>query len=174
MFLNPEKNLMQVSIGSGATVADFGCGNGVYAKVLSRLVGENGSVICIDLNSDLVHKLLREAKLEGITNIIGTVGDIEKDGGSKLQNESVDLVLIANTFFAVDDKNSCLKEAFRILRPKGRVLLVEWTDSLAGFGPHRKHIISKEDSLKIFKENSFQFEKEIEAGDHHYGLVFRK
>jgi ubiquinone/menaquinone biosynthesis C-methylase UbiE len=86
----------------------------------------------------------------------------------------VDVVVIANTLFALDDKAGAAKEAMRILKKKGRVLLVEWADSFAGMGPHRDHVVPKEASTKIFVDVGFALEREIDAGSHHYGLVFRK
>jgi hypothetical protein len=62
----------------------------------------------------------------------------------------------------------------RILKKKGRVLLVEWADSFAGMGPHRDHVVKQDDAKKIFIDAGFAYERDVKAGEHHYGLVFRK
>ncbi len=174
MFLHPQKNLEELSIGRGAHVADFGAGSGHYALAVARLVGEDGKVFCIDINGELLSKVKNHANIEGLENLDVIKSDLERPKGSKLQDSSVELVIIANTLFALEDKVAVAREAFRILRPKGRVLVVEWSDSFAGLGPHATHIVTKEESQKLFESIRFKLEREISAGDHHYGLVFRK
>ena len=174
MFLNPQKNLEELSIGRGAHVADFGAGSGHYALAVARIVGEDGKVFCIDINGEMLTKVKNHARQEGLENLDIIKSDLEGEKGSKLQNESVELVIIANTLFALEKKEEVVQEAFRILRPKGRVLVVEWSDSFAGLGPHTSHIVTKEETQKIFESTKFKLEREISAGDHHYGLIFRK
>lgn len=174
MFSNPEKNLIQLGVSEGMHIADFGAGNGYYALLLAQKVGEDGRVYCIDIQSDLLRKLSKEAEENNISNLEIITSNIEKEKGSTLTKDSMDIVLIANTFFQIDHKDKVAHEAHRILRPKGRVLFVEWSDSFAGMGPHKDHVIKKEDTLKIFKDAGFVFDREIDAGEHHYGLVFRK
>lgn len=174
MFSNPEKNLIQFGIGEGMHVADFGAGNGYYAFALAKKVGETGRVYCIDVQNEMLQKVAKEADEEMLENIEIVWGDIEKPKGSTLKEGSIDVVLIANTFFQIENKLSFVNEALRILREKGRVLLIEWADSFAGMGPHQDHVIKKEDALKIFLDAGFTFDREIDAGEHHYGLIFRK
>jgi len=174
MFSNPEKILIQFGISNSTSVADFGAGNGFYAKLLSVKVGDTGKVYAIDVHKDMVQKLSRSAAELGLKNLEATWGDLETESGSGLQAESVDVVVIANTLFTVENKKAMAVEARRILHKKGRVLLVEWADSFAGMGPHRDHVVSKDEAKKIFEGVGLLFDSEIEAGEHHYGIVFRK
>ncbi len=174
MFSNPEKNLIQLGVSVGMQIADFGAGNGYYAFALAKKVGETGRVYCIDVQNEMLQKIAKEAEEEMLQNLEIVSSDLEKEKGSTLKESSIDVVLIANTFFQIENKHAVVKEALRILRPKGRVLLIEWSDSFAGMGPHQDHVIKKEDSQKIFIEAGFVFDREIDAGEHHYGIVLRK
>lgn len=174
MFSNPEKILVQFGISPGMHVADFGAGNGYYVRLLSELVGKEGKVIAIDVHKDMVRKVAKAANDQNLNNVEVIWGDLEQDSGSALPDASQDVVVMANMLFMLEDKKAVLREAMRILRPNGRVLLVEWADSYAGIGPHRDHVVTKEDAATAFKESGFEFDKEIEAGEHHYGMVFRK
>ncbi len=174
MFSNPEKILMQFGVSKGLHVADFGAGSGYYARLLAEKVGDGGRVFAVDVHKDMVRRLARLAVDEGMPQLESSWGDLEKEGGSGLQKESVDAVIIANTLFAVEDKKAFAKECERVLRKKGRVLLVEWTDSFAGMGPHSDYVIKAEDAKEIFVAVGLALDHEIEAGEHHYGLVFRK
>jgi ubiquinone/menaquinone biosynthesis C-methylase UbiE len=174
MFSNPEKNLIQLGISEGMVIADFGVGNGFYAKVMARKVGESGKVYCIDIQNEMLHKLSMESEQEEIYNLEFVWSDVEKSKGSTLKSDSVDLVLIANTFFQIENKSNVAEEAYRIVHTKGRVCIIEWADSFAGMGPHSDHVVPKEAAKDIFVKAGFIFDREIDAGDHHYGLVFRK
>src|SRR3989344_3691817 len=174
MFSNPEKILIQFGLAESLSVADFGAGAGYYAKLLARRVGETGKVFCIDVTKEMLRKLANDAEKEKLNNLEVVCGDVEKEEGSTLPNDSQDAVIIANTLFALEDKTGVANEAKRILRKKGRVLLVEWADSFAGMGPHKSHVVKKEEAKRIFETAGFKFEREIDAGEHHYGFVFRK
>jgi ubiquinone/menaquinone biosynthesis C-methylase UbiE len=173
MFSNPEKILLQFGISNGTEVADFGAGSGFYSFLLANKVGETGKVFSIDVHKDMVKRLAREAQNRNLPNLEASWGDLEHENGSGLQAESVDSVIVANTLFSIENKKAFALESKRVLRKKGRVLLVEWADSFAGMGPHRDHVISMDDAKKIFEDAGFHFENEIEAGEHHYGLIFR-
>lgn len=174
MFSNPQKNLLQISVAKGAIVADLDCGIGHYALEVAKLTGEHGEVYAIDINEELLKKIVNEAKKEKLKNLHVICANIEKRGGTTLKDSSVDLVIMANTFFAVSDKKGAIEEVKRILRPKGRILFVEWKDSFAGVGPHRDHVFKQDDAEKLFAEENLEIVNEIVAGDHHYGLVLRK
>lgn len=174
MFLSPDRNLKEASVSQNMIVADFDAGAGYYTFAASRLVGEKGRVYAIDMNAELLERIKNESKRIQSKNIEIIKANLESKNGSGLKEESVDLVVIANSFFIFENKKAVVEEAFRILHKGGRVLFVEWLDSFAGFGPHIDHIIKKEDARKIFEEESFVFAQEINAGSHHYGFIFRK
>jgi ubiquinone/menaquinone biosynthesis C-methylase UbiE len=61
MFSNPEKNIVQLGVSEGMTIADFGAGNGFYAFLMAKKVGDNGKIYCVDIQKDMLHKLSEEA-----------------------------------------------------------------------------------------------------------------
>lgn len=174
MFSNPEKNLIQFGISTGMYVADFGVGAGYYALSIARKVGEDGRVYCIDVENDMLTRLSMQAEEESLHNMEFILSDLENHKGSTIKKDHVDVVVIANTFFTLENKLDVLAEAYRILKNKGRLLFIDWADSFAGMGPHKDHVIKKDDAQKMLTESGFEFEREIDAGDHHYGLVLRK
>ncbi len=174
MFSNPEKNLIQANIGRGMHVAEFGCGSGFYTLALAGIVGPDGKVYAIDIQRELLHKVSNEAKRSGFKNVSVLHADLETERASALTEESVDVVVIANTFFLIEHKEHLVKEAIRILRKNGRVLVVEWSDANAGIGPHKKHLVKETETENVFKKYGFIKVQNIDAGDHHYGIIFRK
>ena len=174
MFSNPQKNLLQTGISKGMVVADFGCGVGYYSILLGHMVGDGGVVYAIDINPDFISKIAKEAKAEDLKNIRPVHGDVEKKDGTSLADESVDLVIMANSIFSLENKKEAVLEAKRILRKKGRILFIEWSDSFGGIGPHKDHVFKESEGLEIFLVAGFEMVQKIDAGEHHYGIIWRK
>lgn len=171
MFTDPNKNLEQFDIAPMMKVADFGAGSGYYALTLGKLVGEDGRVYAIDIDPELLLKIYGDAKTHRLTNIDVLQGDMEKPEGSNLKSESIDRGIVSNLLFQITDKNAVLREVFRVMKKQGKVLIVDWEDSFGGLGPKKEMIFSKESARKLLKEVGFVFDREISAGNHHYGII---
>ena len=174
MFSDPQKVIEQCGIQAGIEIADFGAGSGFYTIVASKALISTGRVYAIDAQKDLLTKLKNNAVKEGLYNIEVVWGDVEKIGGTHLRDSSVDLVLICNLLFQLEDKKSTVLEAKRILKPAGRVLVVDWTDSFGGIGPKVDAVVKKDSVLEMFEKQGFHVDREIIAGAHHYGYIFKK
>lgn len=174
MFSQPEKNIEQFSVDPGMKVADLGSGAGFYTLVLSKHVGKTGKVFAVDIQQELLMKLKNEAFAKGLDNIEIIWGDVDELNGSHLADNSIDRVLVANTLFQADDREAVAKEAYRILKPKATALLIDWTDSFGGLGPHASRVVKPEQGRVVFEKAGFSFLRDIRAGDHHYGMIFTK
>ena len=149
--------------------ADFGSGSGGWAIPLAKKL-EEGKVYAIDILEEPLSALRAKTKLEKIFNIETIKSDVEK--GSKLFNESCDFVLMTNLLFQCEDKKKVIEEGKRVLKPGGKILVVDWKLD-ASLGPKESRV-SAEEVKKIAKELDLKLEKEFEAGSYHYGLVFLK
>src|SRR5680860_1853680 len=123
MFSNPEKNIAQLNLREGMYVADFGAGVGLYSKFASKKVGESGKVYAVEVQKDFVHKLEGELKDWKISNVECVWGDIERLGGTKIADRSMDVVIISNVLFQAEDKLGLVDEAKRVLKSDGSCLL---------------------------------------------------
>ena len=83
----------------------------------------------------------------------------------------MDAVIVSNLLFQVDSKDNVLQEANRILKPKGRLLIIDWTDSFGGLGPSPEAVFGREEAVNLLDRTGFILEKEIDAGAHHYGII---
>lgn len=173
-FSDPDKNIEQFELQSGARVADFGVGTGFYALAASRRVGSAGRVYCLDIQKDLLKRLQESAERFKLDNIEVVWADLEHEGGSKLADASVDAVIVANLLFQIEDKSTFVKEVTRVLKQGGKVLLVDWSGSFGGIGPTEVNVVSKQLATSLFEENGFKVQKEIEAGAHHWGVILKK
>ena len=174
MFSDPSKVVEQCGIQPGMDIADFGSGSGFYSIEASKALAATGRVYAIDAQKDLLVKLKNHAIKEGLFNIEIIWGDLEKPGGTKLRDGSIDLAFICNVFFQIEEKENVIKEAIRILKPRGRVVFVDWSDSFGGIGPHAKSVFKKAEAVPLFEKFGFSVDRDISAGSHHYGVIFKK
>ncbi|MCC2630670.1 MAG: type 11 methyltransferase [Candidatus Paceibacter sp.] len=173
-FSDPTKIIEDVGIQEGSTVADLGAGTGFYSMAAAKAVGPNGRVYAVDVQQDLLARIKNTAHVGRVHNIEVIHGDIERLNGTRLREQSVDLVIVANVMFQLENKVGLLDEAKRILKPNGRILLVDWSDSFGGMGPQASMVFTQQDAKTLFESKGFAFVTGVVAGDHHYGLIFRK
>ena len=174
MFSDPVKNVEQCGIQAGMDIADFGAGSGFYTIASAKALMATGRVYAIDAQKDLLSKLKNNAARAGLYNVEVIWGDIEKIGGTKLRESSVDLVFLCNVLFQLENKGDIVNEIKRILKPAGRILVVDWSDSFGGIGPQPGHVVKKSVVLEMFEKGGFHMDRKISAGSHHYGFIFKK
>lgn len=174
MFSEPSKNIEQLGIQAGQEIADLGSGSGAYTIASAKALISTGKVYAIDINKELLNKVKNEGIKQGLYNIEVIWGDIDAPNGTKLRDFSVDIALVCNILFQVENKDVLVKEVRRILKPGGRALVVDWSDSFGGIGPKPQSVFGLEKAKEIFEKNGFHVEREFSAGSHHYGLVFKK
>lgn len=171
-FAHPARNVVMLEIEPGATVADFGAGSGHYTLELARAVGERGHVYAVDVQPDLLRRIKNEAGRQSLQNIEIIVGDISRRHGTKLRDRSVDMVLMSNILFQTEHKEAALSEGHRILKPGGRLAIIDWSERALGIGPSPRHVYKREEALRDARACNFHFIDHFPAGAHHYGLLF--
>lgn len=172
MFTDPLKNLKQFGLREDMIVADLGAGTGFYSIAAAQIVGR-GKVYAIEVIKDYIVTIKNKAKELRLNNIECFWGDVEKIGGTKIRDGIVDAVIASNILFQIEDRDKFIAEIKRISKPGGRVLFIDWADSPIGIGsgPNKEKIIPKEKALEIFLKKGFVFERYIDAGEHHYGMI---
>lgn len=172
-FSEPVRNIEQFGLEIGQHVADLGVGSGFYALEAAKRVGGEGRVYAVDIQKDLLERVKTGARRDNITNLEIVWGDLEKIGGSKLRDASVDAAIVTNILFQLEDKETFVTEVYRILKSKGKVLLVDWSESFGNMGPPQEQIIPQQKAEALFLEHGFSKIMDITAGAHHYGSILQ-
>lgn len=171
-FLQPETILDQLNIRDNMQIADFGCGHGYFSLPLAKRVGQ-GKVYALDVLEEALQSVKSRAEIEGVANIETIRGNLEMAGGSKLTDQSVDLVILANILFQSQKKEEILREAQRALKKDGQLVIIDW---LAGssLAPKEGWFISKDEARQLTESQGLTLAKELTMDGQHYGLVFKK
>jgi ubiquinone/menaquinone biosynthesis C-methylase UbiE len=173
-FIDPVSVISKLDFQPEMKVADFGCATGYFVFPLSKKIGNGGIIYALDILPEKLETVESQARLLGLTNIITNRVNLERPGGSKLDDESVDWVLLVNMLFQNHDKNSIIQEAKRVLKKDGSILVIEWNDSTTLFGPPQNVRIPKDEILKLAQNNQLKLQSEIPVSNFHYGLLFKK
>lgn len=173
MFLNPDDTIKHLFIHEDWHIADLGAGSGAYTLAVAQRA-PMGKVYAIDINREILPFIRGKVLAHGHKNIEAVWGDIDRPHGTNMGDASMDAVILANTFFQIENKNSALQEIARILKPGGKILLVDWTGSFGNVGPREEDIVSPNAAKEMFEKFGFIFQKDVPAGEYHYGMIFHK
>ncbi len=173
-FVVPDVAATHFHLREGDVVADFGAGSGYFIPTLARLVGSTGRVYACEIQRNLLDKIGDLARSNGLAQVQPLWADVEVIGGSKIPDGALDVALMVNTYFQFEARATALAEVARTLRSGGKFFLIDWSDSFGGLGPQPAQVVPQAVAQAETESCGFVFEHSFDAGDHHYGLAFRK
>ena len=179
-FLEPERLVQYFGLEKGDYAADFGAGHGFFTMPMAREVGNGGKIYAFDIQKPVLEVIRAKARINHLLNIEIIWADLDEPGGSRLRDNFMDFVVIANILFQAEKKDIVMQEAYRILRAGGRMAAVEWDapenieKSGLRVGPPADFRLKKEQVKELALQAGFRLDREFEAGSHHYGLLFKK
>jgi SAM-dependent methyltransferase len=107
----------------GGIAADLGTGAEVEHPLnMSRMVGESGRILCVDISREALDLLERRIKDSGAGNIRTQLGGV---ADPKLAPASLDAVLIANAYHEFTERAAMLERIRIALKPGGRLVVIE-------------------------------------------------
>jgi len=173
-LLNPSEIIKKLPITPGMTIADFGAGSGFFSLALAKELKSNGRVIALDILEKALEALRTRARIERVWPMLETqLADLEKSNGSKLKPESIDMVLISNILFQTTNKSNILKEAKRVLKTEGFLVIIDWNPlNLPNQELH--YSINEEEIKKLVSDLGFSLKETISVSNTHYCLLFIK
>jgi len=174
-FIKPQEIIDSLNIIQGMKVADLGCGNlGYFVMPISKIVGKDGLVYAVDILKPVLDGVESRAKLEGLTNIETVWSNLEKYGATKIPEASLDIALIINVLFQNKNYQDILKEAARLIKPGGKLLVVDWKKSGVPFGPQVDIRVDAETIKQAAALVKLKLVEETELGNYFWCLILEK
>lgn len=145
-------------VAPGETVLDVACGTGNLAIAASGRVGPTGTVYGVDASTEMVGRARRKAARKGATAAFSE-GIAQQ---LPFPDAQMDLVLSTRAFHHLSTKGraECIREMRRVLRPGGRLLVVDFIKGARRHGPlahfHRHGSVRLEDLAALAKDSGFR------------------
>ncbi len=131
-FQDPAE-ILEPHIKPGMTVADIGCGMGFFSLDMARMAGDEGRVICVDLQPRMIKSLVKRARKAGVAGRIEERLCSDTTLGLDDLKESVDFVLAFAVVHEVPNQKKLFSELCSIIKPGGILLLAEPTGHIRDF-----------------------------------------
>ncbi|OGN28281.1 MAG: hypothetical protein A2941_01910 [Candidatus Yanofskybacteria bacterium RIFCSPLOWO2_01_FULL_49_17] len=173
-FLDPIVAVGAFGVGSGMRVADFGCGAGHITVLVAQRAGPDGKVTALDIMEDKLDSVRARAKAAGLDNIDTVRANLELTGSSGLSDGSQNIVILATILFQSQKKADIIKESARVLKPDGKIILVEWKKGTGSLGPPDELRTPETEMRELFRQAGFSNSRQFSAGRFHYGYIFTR
>lgn len=175
-FLDPDRIVGGFGVEEGMRIADFGCGSGYFTVILAEKVGPSGKVYALDILESALDMIRAKAHAHGLENMEIIRANLEVLGGSGLADSSQNMVLMANILFQSSKKKDIIREGARVLKNGGKMIVIDWDSKskVNGLGPPDGIRPDKLEVKSTIESEGLVFEKELDAGKFHFGLIFKK
>ena len=118
-----RRTVERLALVPGARVLDLPCGSGSSALAAAEVVGELGGVVAVDVASELLKLARAKAQAAGLVNIEFVQADMRATG---FEDESFDAVVCVFGIFFVPDRESLMRELWRLVAPGGVLAVTTW------------------------------------------------
>ena len=166
-----ETLLKIINVQPGQTVCDMGCGNGFYTLKLSEMVGDEGEVLAVDIQPEMLSMLKEASKKAGAENIKPILGSVIDP---KLPDDKVDLILCVDVYHEFSHPVHMLREMREALAPGGRLALVEFRAEDPNVPIKELHKMSKKQILKELTPNGFKLVEEFDGLPWQHVMFFER
>jgi ubiquinone/menaquinone biosynthesis C-methylase UbiE len=166
----PGKIMDALGIGEASVVADLGAGSGWFTIQLSRRVGPNGLVFAEDIQKPMIQAIkLRVDRLglKNVTTVLGTAADPHLP-------KPVDAVLIVDAYHEMELPVALLTNVTKLLKPMGRIGIVDFTKDGGGPGPATEERVDPEAVIRDAQGAGLVLRSRETFLKYQYMLVFEK
>jgi len=174
-LINANLIVNKAQIEEKMKVADLGCGaSGHFVFPAAIAVGKKGKVYAVDILKTVLENIKKRAVQENLENIEEVWSDLEVFGSTKIESGSLDVAMLINTLYLSHKRVEMIREATRMTKKDGKLLIIEWENTASPLGPPVEERVRAESLKTAAPKLGLKLEEEFEAGQYHYGLLFTK
>ena len=168
---DPAEIVAAVGIAPGSRVAEIGCGNGWFTFELERAVRPRGMVYALDMQTAMLQILeTHRQNYERILVLPCAENAFDLDDGE------VDVVFHANVLHECGDPIKHLREANRVLKSGGKLIVIEWKPGAGEDqpGPRADYRLSPQQTREFARQSEFEVDDTRDVGPYHYAVLATK
>lgn len=136
-------------IAPGSTVADIGAGTGLFTRLFSTAVGDEGRVVAVDISENFLEHIRNTSRELGLRNVDTLLG---KDDSTELRPGTIDTAFICDTYHHFEYPQKTMASLFAAMKPGGRLILIDF---------HRIEGVSSEWTMGHVRAGQEVFEAEV-------------
>lgn len=174
IIIDLELLVRKAGIKSGDVVADLGTGReGKIALLASPVVGDSGVVYAVDVVKTILPAVATKAKMHGLNNVQTVWSDLEVYGATRaIRDNMLAAAFLVTILFQSQKRAAILQEAARMVRPGGKLIIVDWKPGVeAPLGPSEHQRVSADEIKQLAIGMGLQVVDEFAAGPYHWGMV---
>lgn len=173
-FFEPETVLRKLGLDpSCGDLVDFGCGYGTFTIPAAQIV--SGTVYALDIEPEMIRVTRSKAESAGLRNVGTVLRDFFSEG-TGLPPASVDYAMLLNILHA-ECPDVLLREAYRVLRPGGKLAIMHWNcDPATPRGPSMDIRPRPEQCRDWAVQEGFRLLESgiMELPPYHYGMILER
>lgn len=176
VIIDSKNVLDKTNLGVGNFAADLGTGReGRFALAAAKVVGPEGKVYAVDIVKAILPAVESKAAMYGLNNLQTIWSDLEIYGATKeIPEASLDVAFLATVLFQSKKHQAIMREAVRLLKPRGNLAVVDWKNMDTAFGPALEQRVNPESIKQIAADLNLELLEEFEAGEYHWGQIYKK
>jgi len=165
---DPDTILSSIGLASGMVFIDVGCGDGYFALPAARMVGPRGKVYAVDSDAAAVGRLREQAVTERLDNLVTEVREAED---AVLCEGCADVVFFGIDLHDFRDPLQVLRNAKKMLHPRGLLIDLDWNDQPMELGPPLQKRFSRDKATHLIESAGFETVSATDSGNYHYLIV---
>jgi predicted methyltransferase len=165
----PAEVVAALGLRPGMAVADLGAGTGYFLRYLAPAVGPTGIVFAVETEPNLVAHLRTRAEREKLANVAPVLASFDNP---RLPPRGLDVILIVDTYHHLDDRLPYLRHLKELLKPGGRVAVIDWQAGKLPVGPPADHKLAREEVIPEMTAAGYVLAEEPRVLPHQYFLIF--
>ena len=168
---NPDGAIDAMNLKPGMTIADLGSGVGYMTLRMAKRVGPTGKIYGVDLQSGMLAELEKNAKANGITNVIPVLGE---PADPKLPAGQIDMILMVDVYHEVSEPQAMIRKIRQALKPDGRLILLEYRAEDPSIPINPDHKMTVGQVRAEIEPEGFKLETPIETLPRQHLLILTK
>lgn len=165
----------KIGLSQGQKVGDLGVGSSAaWAFAAARIVGESGTIYCVDIMKPILEATAAKARLQDLQNIRTVWSDLEVYGACKIPAGILDVVFLNNILYQSKKPGEIMKEAVRLLRPGGKLLVIDWLKGHDAIGPAQERRLDPGALQKAAVSLGLKPKLALSPGKFNFGFIFEK